>query len=307
VIENIVAIAVATMGAATPLVYAALGELITEKSGTLNLGVEGMMLVGAIAAFGATFTTGSVWLGIGAGMFAGCALALVFAFLTLTLKANQVASGLAMAILGAGLSAMVGRSYVGVALPANPVEATSPLIEVPFIGPLLFSLHPLVYLSWVLFGTISWFLYKSRGGLVLRAVGESPTAAHAIGYHVIAIRYLATLFGGAMAGIAGAYLGVIYTPLWMEGMTAGRGWIAIALVVFATWKPGRVMIGAYLFGGVTIGQLFAQVAGVPVPPEAMSALPYLATIFVLVIISRNLQTIRLNAPVSLGRAFHEGV
>lgn len=302
-IDYIVPILVATLGAGTPLVYAALGELVTEKSGTLNLGVEGMMLAGAIAAFGATFATGSIWLGIGAGMLAGCALALIFAFLTLTLKANQVAAGLALAILGAGLSAMVGRNYVGVALPVDQAVSTSFLNEVPVIGPLL-SLHPLVYLSWVLCGVLSRFLYRSRGGLVLRAVGESPTSAHAIGYPVIAIRYLATLFGGAMAGVAGAYLGVVYTPLWMEGMTAGRGWIAIALVVFATWRPGRVMVGAYLFGGVTIGQLFAQGAGISVPPEAMSALPYLATILVLVLISRNLQTIRLNAPISLGKTFH---
>ncbi len=303
-IDNIVPILVATLGAGTPLVYAAIGELITEKSGTLNLGVEGMMLAGAIAAFGATFATGSIWLGVGAGMLAGCALALIFAFLTLTLKANQVAAGLALAILGAGLSAMFGRKYVGVALPVDPAVPTSFLHEVPVIGPLLLSLHPLVYLSWVLCGVLSWFLYRSRGGLVLRAVGESPTSAHAIGYPVIAIRYLATLFGGAMAGVAGAYLGVVYTPVWMEGMTAGRGWIAIALVVFATWRPARVMVGAYLFGGVTVGQLFAQGAGIQVPPEAMSSLPYLATILVLVLISRNLQTIRLNAPISLGKTFY---
>ena len=303
-IDNIVPILVATLGAGTPLVFAALGELITEKSGTLNLGVEGMMLAGAIVAFGVTFATGSTWLGVGAGMLAGCALALIFAFLTLTLKANQVAAGLALAILGAGLSALIGRNYVGVALPVDPAVSRSFLNDVPVIGPVLLSLHPLVYLSWGLFGVLSWFLYRSKGGLVLRAVGESPASAHAIGYPVIAIRYLATLFGGAMAGVAGAYLGVVYTPVWMEGMTAGRGWIAIALVVFATWRPARVMVGAYLFGGVTIGQLFAQGAGISVPPEAMSSLPYLATILVLVVISRNLQTIRLNAPVSLGKAFH---
>lgn len=303
-IDYIVPILVATLGAGTPLVYAALGELITEKSGTLNLGVEGMMLAGAIAAFGATFATGSIWLGVAAGMLAGCVLALIFAFLTLTLKANQVAAGLALAILGAGLSAMVGRNYVGVALPVGPALPASFLNEVPVIGPVLLSLHALVYLAWVLFGVLMWFLYRSRAGLVLRAVGESPTSAHAIGYPVIAIRYLATLFGGAMAGVAGAYLGVVYTPLWMEGMTAGRGWIAVALVVFATWRPERVMVGAYLFGGVTVGQLFAQGAGIPVPPEAMSSLPYLATILVLVLISSNLQTIRLNAPVSLGKTFH---
>lgn len=302
--DAILPIVVATLGAGTPLVFAALGELVTEKSGVLNLGVEGMMLVGAIAAFGVALATGSVWAGIGAGMVAGAALSLIFAFLTLSLMANQVATGLALAIFGAGASAMVGKSFVGVALPVDPKAHLTPLSQLPIIGEILASLHPLVYLSWLLFAAVAWFLYRSRPGLALRAIGESPTSAHAIGYPVIAIRYLATMFGGAMAGVGGAYLAVVYTSLWMEGMTAGRGWIAVALVVFATWRPARIMAGAYLFGGVTVGQLFAQGAGIPVPPEAMSALPYLATILVLVLISRNLTTIRLNAPMSLGQAYH---
>jgi len=302
--DAILPILVATLGAGTPLVFAALGELVTEKSGVLNLGVEGMMLVGAIAAFGTALLTGSVWAGIGAGMVAGAALSMIFACLTLSLMANQVATGLALAIFGAGASAMVGKSFVGVALPVDPKAQLTGLSQFPILGEFLASLHPLVYLSWLLFAAVAWFLYRSRPGLALRAIGESPTSAHAIGYPVIAIRYLATMFGGAMAGIGGAYLAVVYTSLWMEGMTAGRGWIAVALVVFATWRPARIMVGAYLFGGVTIAQLFAQGAGIPVPPEAMSALPYLATILVLVLISRNLTTIRLNAPVSLGQPFH---
>ena len=302
-IESIVPILVVTLGAGTPLIFAALGELVTEKSGVLNLGVEGMMLVGAIAAFAVTSNTGSLWLGVGAGMVAGAGMALIFAFLALTLQANQVAAGLALAIFGAGLSSFLGKSHVGVALQSAPA-AENPLAGgIPLIGPLLSSLHPLVYLSWLLFAAVSWFLYRSRAGLVLRAVGESPTSADAIGYHVIRIRCLATLFGGATAGVAGAYLSLVYAPLWMEGMTAGRGWIALALVVFASWRPGRVMAGAYLFGGITITQLFAQGAGVGFASQGMSALPYLATIVVLVLISRDVVKIQLNAPVSLGKPF----
>lgn len=295
---------VMTLGAGTPLIFAALGELVTEKSGVLNLGVEGMMLVGAIVAFITTSATGSLWLGVAAGCLAGAAMALVFGFLTLTLKANQVAAGLALAIFGAGLSAFIGKNHVGVALKARPPGELAWLSDVPLVGPLLLALHPLVLLSWLLFAAVAWFLYRSRPGLVLRAVGESPDAAHAIGYPVIRIRYLATLFGGAMAGVAGAYLSLVYAPLWLEGMTAGRGWIALALVVFATWRPGRVVFGAYLFGGVTIAQFFAQGAGIGFASQAMSMLPYLATIAVLVLISRNLAMVRLNAPVSLGKPFH---
>jgi len=303
-IDSIVPILVVTLGAGTPLIFAALGELVTEKSGVLNLGVEGMMLVGAIVAFIATSASGSLWWGVPAGFLAGAGMALIFAFLTLTLQANQVAAGLALSIFGAGLSAFVGKAYVGVALQSAP-RLDSPLLsEIPVIGPLLFSLHPLVYLSWLLFAAVGWFLYKSRPGLVLRAVGESPASAHAIGYPVIPIRYFATLFGGAMSGVAGAYLSLVYAPLWLEGMTAGRGWIALGLVVFASWRPARVMVGAYLFGGITITQLFAQGAGIGFASQVMSALPYLATIVVLVLISRNLAMIRLNAPVSLGKQFH---
>ncbi|MBN8969359.1 MAG: ABC transporter permease [Rhizobiales bacterium] len=302
--ETLSAILIATLVAGTPLVYAALGELVTEKSGVLNLGVEGMMLFGAVTAFAVTHTTHNLWLGVFFAAFTGACLAAIFGVLTLTLKANQVASGLALAIFGAGASAFVGKPYVGVALSREPSEFAAWISGIPLIGPLLVQLHPLVYLSWVLFAGVLWFLYRTHSGLVLRAIGESPSSAHSIGYPVNKVRFYAVLFGGAMAGIAGAYLAVVYTSLWTEGMTAGRGWIALALVVFATWRPERVLLGAYLFGGVTTAQLFAQGAGIPVPPEAMSALPYLATILVLVLISRNPTLVQLNAPASLGKLFH---
>jgi ABC-type uncharacterized transport system permease subunit len=305
--EYLVSILVATIAAGTPLVFAALGELVTEKSGVLNLGVEGMMLVGAIAAFAATVASGNPWVGVLAGMCGGAAMALIFAVLTLTLMANQVAAGLALSLFGVGLSAFVGKAYESVSLtPSAPLKIPL-LADIPLIGPVLFSQQALVYVSWALFAAVTWFLYRSRPGLVLRSVGEAPKSAHAIGYSVISIRYLATLFGGAMAGVGGAFLSVFYTPLWVENMTSGRGWIALALVVFATWRPARVMIGAYLFGGVTVAQFFAQGEGAAIPSQFLSMLPYLATIVVLVLISRNLNTIRLNAPVSLGKPFHPEV
>jgi simple sugar transport system permease protein len=301
--DNLIPIFVAAVAAGTPMVFAALGELVTEKSGVLNLGVEGMMLMGAVTGFAVASQTGNPWLGAVAGMVAGAAMALIFAVLTLNLMANQVASGLALTLFGIGLSAFLGKSYESVSLVVAPPPAIPLLSQIPVVGPLLFNYHVLVYVSWALFAVIAWFLYKSRAGLVLRSIGESPESAHAIGYPVIRIRYLATLFGGAMAGLGGAYLSEFYAPLWVEGMTAGRGWIALALVVFATWRPARVMIGAYLFGGVTIAQFFAQGAGVSIPSQFLSALPYLATIVVLVFISRNLATIRLNAPVSLSKSY----
>lgn len=302
--DAITPVVIATLGAGTPLIYAALGELVTEKAGVLNLGVEGMMLVGAIVAFILVLTTGSTTVGVAGAALAGALMALLFAFVTLTLQANQVAAGLALAIFGTGASAFIGKGYIGVALErAAPAGLTLP-IDIPLLSPLLHALHPLVYLSWLVFAGVSWFLARSRMGLALRAVGESPGSAHAVGYPVIVIRYLATLFGGAMAGIGGAYLSVVYAPLWLEGMVAGRGWIALALVVFATWRPARVMLGAYLFGGITIIQFFAQGAGVGVASQFMSMLPYLATIAVLILISRDATRMRLNAPVSLGKPFH---
>ena len=301
--DTLIPILVAAVAAGTPMVFAALGELITEKSGVLNLGVEGMMLMGAVTGFAVASQTGNPWVGALAGMAAGAAMALIFAVLTLNLMANQVASGLALTLFGVGLSAFLGKPYESVSLTVAPPPAIPLLAEIPVLGPLLFNYHLLVYVSWALFAAIAWFLYRSRAGLVLRSIGESPESAHAIGYPVIRIRYLATLFGGAMAGLGGAYLSEFYAPLWVEGMTAGRGWIALALVVFATWRPARVMIGAYLFGGVTIAQFFAQGAGIAIASQFLSSLPYLATIVVLVFISRNLATIRLNAPVSLAKSY----
>lgn len=305
--DTVILILVATITAGVPLIFAALGELVVEKSGVLNLGVEGMMIVGAISGFMVAAESGQLWLGVLAGAGAGMLMALIFAFITLTLMANQVATGLALTIFGIGLSAYMGQAYSSVALEGIKALHIPLLSDLPVLGQLLFSYDLLVYLALLLFPLLVWFLYHSRGGLVLRAIGESPTSAHALGYPVIRIRYLAVLFGGAMAGIGGAYLSLAYTPLWAEGMTAGRGWIALALVVFATWRPGRVLLGAFLFGGVTIAQFHVQGLGVDIPSQFLSMLPYLATIAVLVLISRNAKTIRLNAPASLGQAFHREV
>ena len=299
------AILAATIVAGTPLIIAALGELVTEKSGVLNLGAEGMMAVGAIAGFAAAHHSGSATVGALAGLAAGAAMASIFAVLTLTLLANQVASGLALSIFGVGLSAFIGKPYESVTLPAVGALRIPLLADIPVLGPALFNQQALVYGSWALFLAIAWFLYRSRPGLVLRAVGESPASAHSIGYPVVRIRYFATVFGGAMAGVGGAFLSVFYTPLWVEGMVSGRGWIALALVVFATWRPLRVLVGAYLFGGVMIAQLFVQGSGaqIEIPSQFLSSLPYLATIIVLVVISRNVNTIRLNSPASLGQPY----
>lgn len=293
-----------TLAAGTPLVFAALGELVVERSGVLNLGVEGMMLTGAVASFIVTATTHSPWLGVGAGALAGAALSLVFAVIALTLLANQVATGLALSLFGVGLSAFVGRGYISVVIEGIKPLSIPGLSDAAIVGRLLFGQNPMVYLSLALFAAVHWFLHRTRAGLILRAVGESPESAHAIGHPVIALRYAAVMFGGACAGVGGAYLAVAYTPSWAEGMTAGRGWIALALVVFATWKPWRVLAGAYLFGGVTLAQFQAQAAGVAIPSQLLAMLPYVATIVVLAIISRDATAIRLNAPASLGKPFH---
>ena len=290
--------------AATPLVYAAIGELVVERSGVLNLGVEGMMLVGAVAGFATTYATGSATLGVLAGFAAGVALALVFAVLTLTLQSSQVATGLALTIFGVGLSALAGQSLVGVALGRLQSLPVPGLSEIPFLGRLLFDHDALVYGSFALVAAVAWFLNRTRAGLVLRAVGDSHDAAHALGYPVIRVRYLATLFGGGCAGLGGAYLSMAYTPMWAENMSAGRGWIALALVVFAVWQPGRLLLGAYLFGGIGVLQLHGQALGLAVPSQLMSMLPYLATILVLVLISRDAGRIRRNAPASIGKPFH---
>lgn len=299
----LIAFLASTAGAATPLVMASMGELVAERSGVMNLGIEGMMLVGAVIGFMLTLGTGSIGLGLLAAMLAGMGMALVFGFLVLTLQTNQVATGLALTLFGVGLSAFLGRGLVGQTV-APMAHLSFPLLsELPFIGPLLFRFDAMVYGSVLLVLAVSWLLAKSRIGLVIRAVGESPHSAHAIGMHVVGLRYGTVLFGGAMAGLGGAYLSLALTPMWVEGMTAGRGWIALAQVVFATWKPRGVMLGAYLFGGVTVLQFHGQGLGLDVPSEFLSMLPYLATIVVLVIICRNPQTILLNKPMSLGQNF----
>lgn len=304
-INSITPILFSTIVAGTPLIFVALGQLVCEKSGVLNLGAEGMMLMGAIAGFAVTLETGNPWIGVLAGMTAGALMSLIFAILAITLMANQVASGLALAIFGMGLSAFIGKPYESQTLTAVPAIRLPYISDIPIIGEALYNQQMIVYLSWALFWAVLWFLYKSRMGLVLRAIGESPSSAHSIGYPVTRYRYAATLFGGAMCGLGGTFLSVFYTPLWVEGMVAGRGWIGLALVVFATWKPLRVMLGAYLFGGIMATQLFVQGSGIQInfPSQFLSSLPYLATIIVLVLISRNKTTIRLNSPVSLGQPY----
>jgi simple sugar transport system permease protein len=302
--EFFTSVALSVISASTPLLLAATGELVTEKSGVLNLGVEGMMLVGAVIGFAVTLGSGSATLGIFAAALAGAAMALVFAVLTLTLLANQVATGLALTIFGIGLSALVGAGFVGQPLQSLPKLDIPGLTTLPVIGPILFGQDALVYLSFAALIGVSWFLARSHAGLVLRAVGDSHDAAHAIGYGVVKVRTLATLFGGAMSGIAGAYFSLAYTPMWAENMTSGRGWIALALVVFAAWRPARLLLGAYLFGGITILQLHIQAFGVAIPSQFVSMLPYLATIVVLVAISSDRTRVRLNTPACLGRAFN---
>ncbi|MEP7315002.1 MAG: ABC transporter permease, partial [Pseudomonadota bacterium] len=276
--ELLIAIFTGTVVAATPLIYAALGELIVERAGVLNLGVEGMMLVGALTGFAVGVTTGSLLLAFIAAACASMLLALLFGVLTLTLQTNQVATGLALTLFGLGLSAFLGRSFAGMPSDGMPQVHLPILSDVPVLGPLLFRFDLAVYGSLLLYFGIRWFLLHTRGGLLLRAVGESPGVAHALGQPVMRTRYLAVLFGGATSGLAGAYLSTALTPMWVEGMSAGRGWIALALVVFATWKPLRVLFGAYLFGGVTVMQLHAQGLGIEVPSEILSMLPYAATI-----------------------------
>jgi ABC-type uncharacterized transport system permease subunit len=303
-IDATVLVLITVIGAATPLLFAALGELVVERAGVLNLGVEGMMLAGAVTAFAVTVTTGSATLGIITAAIAGSVLALAFGVLTLSLTSNQVATGLALTIFGIGLSALVGSGFVGVPVERLPRLTMAGLSDLPIVGPLLFSHDVLVYLSIAATVAVAWFLKRSHGGMVLRAVGESDVSAHSIGYDVIRVRYMAVLFGGVMAGLGGAYLSLAYTPMWAEEMTAGRGWIALALVVFSSWRPLRLLLGAYLFGGVTILQLYAQGAGgFGVPAQVMSMLPYLATILVLVIISAGPWKGRLNAPACLGKPF----
>ena len=286
------------MVAATPILFAALGELVVERAGVLNLGVEGMMITGAICGFIIAVQTGSPAVGFVAAALGGAALSLLFGLLTQYLLSNQVATGLALTLFGLGLASLLGQGWVGIRAPSVPDLPLGPLRDIPILGPVLFRHDPMVYLGLFLCLAVWWFLNKTRGGLILRAVGENHDAAHALGYKVIRIRLLAIMFGGACAGLGGAYLSLVRVPQWTEGVTAGAGWIALAIVVFASWRPGRLVIGAYLFGGVTQLQLNLQAAGVAIPVELLSMSPYLATILVLVLLSAG------RAPGSLGRIFH---
>jgi simple sugar transport system permease protein len=306
-IEYLVPILAGTLPAATPLVLAGLGELITERAGVLNLGVEGMMLMGAIAGFACAATTGTGVAGaLLAGAFGGAAGSAIFALLAVWLAANQAASGIALTIFGTGLSAFIGQHFVSYSLPGLQPVSLPGLSTLPLVGPVLFHQDPVVYFTLAVFVLVSWTLARTRVGLVLRAVGEAPDAAHALGYPVLWIRTLAVLAGGALTGMAGAYLSTVYTPMWVQNMTAGRGWIAVALVVFAAWKPGRLLLGAWLFGGVTILQLQAQGLGIALPSQLMSALPYLATIVALVLMSRKQRLLQVSVPAALGKPYLPG-
>ena len=296
-------ILVTIVGAATPIVLAATGELVVERSGVLNLGVEGMMIMGAVTAFGAALATGNPYAGVLVGALAGVAMSLLFGLFTVYLASNQVATGLALTLLGLGLAGLIGENFVGtpgIKLEALPIPGLS---QIPFVGPALFARDIIVYASFALVAGVSYVLFRTRAGLVLRATGENAEAAHALGRDVRLIRMAAVAFGGACAGLGGAYLSLVLTAQWTEGMTAGRGWIALAIVVFATWLPWRALVGAYLFGAVIILQLHAQAFGIRVPPQVMTSMPYIATIVALVILSRNQALMRRNTPAALGRAF----
>lgn len=289
--------------AATPLLIAAIGELVVERSGVLNLGVEGMMIMGAVTGFAVALSTGNPWFGLLSAIAVGALFSLLFGFLVLSIATNQVATGLSLTLLGLGLSGMIGEAFVGqpgVKLANLEIPV---LADIPLVGRLLFGQDPIFYISLLLVLGVYWFLFRTRQGLTLRAIGDNHTSAHALGISVLRYRYFAIMFGGACAGLAGAHLTLVYTTQWIENMSAGRGWIALALVVFASWRPLRVLAGAYLFGAVSIGQLHAQALGLGIPSQLLSSLPYLATIIVLVIISTNRRMTLINTPASLGRPF----
>ena len=289
-----------------PILYAATGELVVEKSGILNLGVEGMMLMGAVIASITVIVTGNPYLAIITGALSGVITSLIFGFFTLILATNQVATGLALTIFGTGLSGLIGAEYVGKAISRLDHIRVPFLNEIPVLGYILFTHNVLVYLGFIMVFIVGWFLYKTKSGLILRAIGNNPESAHALGYSVISIRYLAIMFGGFMAGLGGSFLPLVLTPHWAEGMTAGKGWIALALVVFASWRPLRIPVGALLFSGITVMQLVGQARGWSLPSQFLSMLPYLATIVVLVLISRNKEFSIINAPASLGKIFIAG-
>lgn len=304
--ESLALLLAATLNAGTVLAIAGLGLLINERSGIVNLGAEGIMLVAAIAGFATAVHSGSDLLAFAGGAASGALLAAAFGVLVIWLNTNQYATGLALALFGVGFSAFVGLPYTQATLGERASFSIPWLSDLPFVGVALFRHHPMVYFAMLLAAGIAWFLYRTRGGLVLRAVGESPESAHALGYPVRRIRLAAVCTGGALCGLAGAYLSVIYSPLWMEGMVAGKGWIALALTTFSTWRPARVLLGAYLFGGVTMLQFHLQGQGVAVASQLLSMLPYLATILVLVLISSNANFIKVNMPASIGKPFHPG-
>jgi ABC-type uncharacterized transport system permease subunit len=301
-VDFIIAVIITIVGISTPILLAGLGELVVEKSGVLNLGVEGMMLIGAIAGFAVTSMTFNPWLGVVAAAVAGAAAALLFGFFVLTLNSNQVATGLALTIFGTGLSSLIGLSFVGRIVPQfgsifPPELARDPLLKV------IFGYSPVVYMALIMVALVAWFLKSTRAGLILRAVGENDLSAHSIGYSVVGVRYAAVAFGGAMAGIGGAYFSMVITPMWAERMTAGRGWIAVALVVFAGWRAGRLLTGAYFFGILMALELYAKAAGFSIlPSQFWAAMPYLMTVVVLALISSR-ASIGSNAPACLGRPF----
>lgn len=296
-------ILIATLKTGTPLLLIALGELVCEKSGVLNLGQEGMMLMGAMAGFAGAYYTGSLGIGIAFAIFAGMGMALIFATLSLSLNTNQVATGLALTIFGTGLSSFLGSDLVGSTVDGFSQIEIPLLSQIPFFGQILFNQDIIVYLSFAVVGITWWVLQKTRIGLTIRAVGENPHSANALGIKVLKVRYLATLFGGAMAGFAGSYMSLAYTPMWMENMTAGRGWIALALVVFASWRVGYLMLGAYLFGFASILHLVMQGFGFDISPNLLAMTPYLATVVVMVMISSNSLRQKLATPMSLAKPF----
>ena len=304
--DSLALLLAATLSSGTVLAFAALGLLINERAGIVNLGAEGMMLVAAVAGYATAVHTGSDAMAFVGGAAAGALMAAAFGVLVIWLNTNQYATGLALSLFGAGFSAFVGIRYTQEKLSERPNFQIPYLADIPFIGPAFFKQHPMVYVAIALTIALAWFLYRSRAGLVLRSIGESPESAHALGYPVRRIRMMAVMVGGALCGVSGAYISVVYTPLWVEGMVAGKGWIALALTTFATWRPARVLLGAYLFGGVTMLQFHLQGEGVEIPSQFLTMMPYLATIVVLVLISRNATFIRVNMPASIGKPFFPG-
>ncbi len=296
--EFILAVLRAAIPAGTPLLYGTLGEVVAERGGVLNLGVEGMMIMGAVTGFAVTHTTGNLWLGVAAAALVGGLLALIHAFATITLRVNQVVSGLAITMLGLGTSGLIGKRFIGTPLPVRPEPLNIPILsDLPILGVLLFQFDALVYLSILLVPTLWFVLYKTRWGITLRSVGESPGAADAMGVNVFLVRYIAVFFGGLMAGIGGAYLSMVYAPAWIEGMTAGAGWIVVGLTIFALWDPARAMLGAYLFGGVRVLQFRLQPLGIS--PPLLNMLPYILTILVLLVSAGETLRKRIGAPAAL--------